>query len=242
LDFHESNALKELRIQKRKEFFTESFPIGPFFKNDSSKVPLLDAKRLISDGNAVLVSSHAFNAFVESEPGSVFPPKIGSFACVSQSNVFSDLHSVNWFCLNKESFFSQEVREANSKLFELSKSFVFSDSSLSSVRGFGFFYSKALHQALNNLLVGLPLQLTNPNSKFFSTQLAKSIVSIQEATIAKFKEFSEKEGYRVLHANKNSAFVKGFSSLKLAKSFSEQTKLPQPQIAGFSTKTKKGFS
>jgi len=71
--------------------------------------------------------------------------------------------------------------------------------------------------------------------------LAKSIVSIQEATIAKFREFSEKEGYRVLHAGKNFASVKGFSSLKLAKDFAEENNLPQPQIAGFTSARKKRY-
>jgi hypothetical protein len=218
-DYHEENQLKELRSQKRKEFFLNSFPVGPFFRNDSILVPLMDAKRLISEGKATLVSSR------DSVDGAIEPN-----------------HELNWFCLTKESFFSKEVRESNSILFNLRKRIDFYESNLFTNNDFSFYYDKSLYSALSQVLGELPNQLTSQNSNFFSTHLARSIISIQEATLAKFKEFSENEGYRVLHANKASAFVKGSSSLKLAKSFALAANLPQPQIAGFSSRLFRGFA
>jgi hypothetical protein len=151
-------------------------------------------------------------------------------------NEENSAHELNWFCLNKESFFSKEIRFSNSKLFSLHEFFSSSQSSLFFKENFGYYYSKFLYSSVHKLLLELPNQLTNSSSKFYSTSLAKSIISIQEATLSKFKEFSTQNGYRVLHANKNNAFVKGFSSLKLARSFAEESNLPQPQIVGFANK------
>ena len=227
LEYHNSMPFKEERASKKKEFFLNSFPIGPFFKGDFALLPLMDAKRLIREEKVILTSSK------DAPSGSFEKASIGSVG------VGAGVHELNWFCLNRESFFSKEVRLANQRLFDLRKQVDSYEGELFSKKRFDYFYSKAMYSALMQTLCELPSQLTNPNSKFFSTSLAKSIVSVQEATIAKFKEFSEKEGYRVLHAGKNFASIKGFSSLKLAKDFSEQTKLPQPEIVSFKSVQKR---
>jgi hypothetical protein len=224
-EFHNSMPFKELRVNKRKEFFLNSFPVGPFFKDDFYLVPVTDAKVLISQNRVKLISSK----------------NDSSCGVASECKSSSDIHELNWFCTNKESFFSKEVRASNFKLFSLHDSFSSFENTLFFKDDFGYYYAKSLYSSIHNILLQLPNQLTNSSSKFYSTSLAKSIVSIQEATIAKFKEFSEEKGYRVLHANKNNAFVKGFSSLKLAKSFAEESNLPQPQIAGFANKRNRSF-
>ncbi len=225
-DYHNTNPAKEQRVNKRKEFFLNSFPLGPFFKDSVELLPLMDAKRLIGEGKAVLVSGKS----------DVVSPSTQENNSQSQN----PSHELNWFCLKNESFFSKEVRALNSEMFEVRKLVDAFESSLFHST-FEYFYFKFYFSALSNVLCALPTQLTNTNSKFFSTQLAKSIVSIQEATIAKFREFSEKEGYRVLHTGKNFASVKGFSSLKLAKDFAKESNLPQPQIAGFTGKAKRKY-
>ncbi len=215
LSFHNNMPFKDVRLNKKKEFFLNSFPVGPFFRDDFCLVPVTDAKRLILDGRVKLVSS-------KNESNEVSSSK--------------DLHELNWFCLNKESFFSKEIRFSNSKLFSLHEFFSSSQKSLFFKENFGYYYSKLLYNSVHKVLLEIPNQLTNSSSKFYSTSLAKSIISIQEATLSKFKEFSTQNGYRVLHANKNNAFVKGFSSLKLARSFAQDSNLPQPQIVGFANK------
>jgi len=224
VDFHSEMPFKDQRVLKRREFFTNSFPVGPFFKDDSASVPLVDAKRLISAGKAVLVSTK----------------DVASDSVVVQKK--ESVHELNWFCLNKESFFSKEVRFSSSFLFGLRKRIDSLALGLFASENFSFYYFNSLYSSLSVALASIPVQLTNPNSKFFSTSLAKNILSVQDATIAKFKEFSENEGYRVLHANSTNAFVKGHASLKLAKDFASKTHLPQPQIAGFSTKRALGFA
>ena len=221
-EFHNSMPFKEIRINKRKEFFLNSYPIGPFFKDDYCLVPVTDAKRLISEERVKLVSNKD--------------------SLIIQQKSQKSVHELNWFCLNKESFFSKEVRASNSKLFLLHNSISSSQNTLFFKEDFSYYYAKSLSNSIHKLLLELPNQLTNSSSKFYSTSLAKSIVSIQEATICKFKEFSTQKGYRILHANKNNAFVKGFSSLKLAKSFAKETHLPEPQITGFANKRNRVFA
>jgi len=218
VNYHSEHEFKENRAARKKEYFLNSFPVGPFFNGDLAQIPIMDALRLIGEGKVGLVSN----------------------ACAKDPQKESLLHELNWFCLKKESFFSKEVRNASTNLFNVRKLISSFESSLFS-NTFEYFYFKSYFSALNSVLCSLPQQLTSTNSKFFSTSLAKSIVSIQEATIAKFREFSEKEGYRVLHAGKNFASVKGFSSLKLAKDFAEENNLPQPQIAGFTSARKKRY-
>ncbi len=229
VSFHNSHPFKGERLMKKKEFFLSSFPIGPFFNGDKVLVPLMDAKRLIDEKKAVLVLSSSED-LVKSVNGEDFDEHL---SCKANEQNNSKLHELNWFCLNTESFFSKEVRRANLTLFSLRNVLDESNSNLFQSRSFSKIYSAVLYNSLSLLLAELPNQLTNPNSKFFHSSLAKSIISVQEATIAKFKEFSENKGYRLLHANKNSAFVKGFSSLKLAKEFAKETALPQPKVAKF---------
>ena len=229
MSFHNSMPFKDQRILKKREFFLNSFPVGPFFVDDFVLVPLMDAKRLVEEEKAILVSSKSV-------------PQTNDLTSLdSGAPAQNPVHDLNWFCLNKESFFSKEVRLANNKLFAFRKSIDFFEKDFVLHKSFGYFYSKSMYAVLSQVLSELPSQLTNPNSKFFSTSLAKNIVSVQEATIAKFKEFSEKNGYRVLHAGKSFASVKGFSSLKLAKDFSEQTKLPQPEIVSFKSVQKRTY-
>jgi hypothetical protein len=232
LSFHKEMPYKDVRANKRKEFFLNAFPVGPFFKDDFCQVPFIDAKRLISDRRVKLISSKNTEVEFNYSKRNIDLPSSSS----------DSIHELNWFCLNKESFFSKEVRLTNFKLLSLHKAASFFDRGLFFKENFGYFYSCSLYNALHSVLLELPNQLTNSSSKFYSTSLAKSIISIQEATISKFKEFSAQNGYRVLNANKNNAFVKGFSSLKLARSFAKETNLPEPQIIGFANKQNKVFA
>jgi hypothetical protein len=147
-------------------------------------------------------------------------------------------HLPQWFCLKKESFLSKEIRLVNEKSFEEKKQTLKKEDNLFEKLSFADLFSSTLINSMNSLLQELPFQLTNPLSSFFEPKLAKAIISIQESTLAKFTKFSEKKGYRVLHVNRKNAFVKGFSSLTLTKSFSEELAIPQPQIASFSKQTK----
>ncbi len=147
-------------------------------------------------------------------------------------------HSLSWFCRKNESMFSKEITALNQKILVLTKSFDHSTASLAPTKDFKFWFSSAQIDAYSKILSEIPFQLLNLNSKFFSHELASSIKSIQEATIHKFREFSEKKGYRVLHTDRKSAFIRGDASLTLVKSFSEELSLPRPLVKAFSEASK----
>ncbi|OQA31404.1 MAG: hypothetical protein BWY55_00500 [archaeon ADurb.Bin336] len=220
--FHKKMPFKDLRASKKKEFFLTSFPIGPFFKGDFCLVPINDAKNLVKNGGAKIVLNKPSLSF-------------------SQNSSSSSVHELDWFCKNKESFFSKEVSVINSILSSLNTLINSNQERLFPKKTFGFFYSLILRDSLKSIFFNIPFHLTNSSSKFYSYSLACSIVSIQEATLFKFLEFSKSKGYRVIHANKSNAFVKGFSSLSLTKSFAQKHALPQPQISGFAGGKNKKF-
>lgn len=145
-------------------------------------------------------------------------------------------HLLNWFCKKQESFISKEINKINLQIFKERKVLV--QDIIPAKVNFNEYFSNTLIYVLNFFLVSLPVHISDPISKFFSSDLAEAINAIQESTITKFKEFSEKSGYRVIYSDKKSVFVKGYSSLALAKSFSAKTKLPQPVISSFSKNTK----
>jgi len=203
-NFHKNNLGKELRVAKKKEFWLKSIPLGPFFKSQKIKLPLLDAKLLLDEEKA---------------------------------NLSKD-HTLNWVCVKKESFLSKEIKE-NLKIIKKINLL------LTSKNNYGLFFvnfsdefMKIKCDLLTKILYEIPFQLSNLNSSFFNPVLAESIISIQEATISKFNEFSEKSGYRVLYSNKKEVFVRGYASLSLAKSFSNTLKLPQPAVLDFTASKK----
>jgi len=143
-------------------------------------------------------------------------------------------HKVEWFCLKSESFFSKEISSFSSKLSSFIESSSFAQEKLFDF-GFEKLFSEYYVKNLGYLIAEIPFQLMNSSSKFQSVSLAKTIIGIQEATLFKFREFSEKNGYRVIHADKRNVFVKGYSSLALAKKFSNELSLPCVGIKGFSS-------
>jgi hypothetical protein len=147
-------------------------------------------------------------------------------------------HKINHFCKLRESFLSKEISLVQNIIKNL-------EEDVNSVKinhfkqnnNFEYIYKNQKKNLLLNILYEIPFVLTSKNSAFFSTNIAMAITSIQEATIAKFNEFSEKNGYRVIHYNTRNAFIKGYSSLKLTKNFSEELNLPMPSISNFKYST-----
>jgi hypothetical protein len=144
-------------------------------------------------------------------------------------------HELNWFCKNKESFLSKEIQKMISKSKNTNKELSKIMIQLNEKR-FEYYFLSELSKINKELFSEIAYQLTSPFSKFFSHDLAKAIVSIQESTVVKFREFSESNGYRVLFSSKKHVFVKGFSSLALTRKFSQKTSLPQPIISSISSK------
>ncbi|MFA5357421.1 MAG: hypothetical protein WC308_00665 [archaeon] len=144
-------------------------------------------------------------------------------------------HSLSWFCKKNESSFSKELSSVLSEISLLGRNISKGSDSLFVKGDSVYWFSLSQMGVIESILAEVPFQLMNLNSKFFSHETAASISAIQESTVSKFREFSEKRGYRVLYADQKGAFVKGFSSLSLVKGFSEELSLPQPVVKDFSS-------
>jgi hypothetical protein len=143
-------------------------------------------------------------------------------------------HSLFWFCKNKESFFSKDFQNVFLKVFSLEKYLAEYSNNLLFEKSFDYFFVSKKLFLLKKLLSSIPNQLLSRFSKFFSNDLANSIISIQESILFKFETFSEKNGFRIIYSTNNNVFVKGSKSLSLTKDFSSTLKLPQPVVSNFS--------
>lgn len=143
----------------------------------------------------------------------------------------SKCHLIKWSCNKKEGFLSKEINNINKKLF-LAKSKKFNFVGLFNT-SFKEEYNKVLIEYLIRILKEIPFQISDFRSMFFDKDVASSIIFMQESTLSKFNDFSEKSGFRVIHTNNRYAFIKGYSSLLLAKNFSSNLKLPMPTVSSF---------
>ncbi len=219
-------------IFQEDDFFYESS--SPSF---SEEFDLINANKelRLEKKNKFFLTSKPIGPF--SKGISAFVPLLDAKKLLEESSVIlGKSHKPEWFCLHNESFFSSEIDKVSEKISQLSEILLEPQQSLFGSSDFGFLFADYSFKAFSLLVAEIPFQLVNLNSRFYSPSLAKTIVSIQEATLFKFREFSREKGYRVLHADKRSALIKGFSPLSLAKRFSQEMSLPQPQVKAFSNK------
>ncbi|MDD3083623.1 MAG: hypothetical protein PHP82_01235, partial [Candidatus ainarchaeum sp.] len=154
--FNYKNSEKEIRKNKKNEFFLKNFPIGPLKYDKKYLLPLEDAIKLLNEKKVFL----------------------------------SKNHSLFWFCKKKESFLSKEIKKINKEIFCVKENLDFYSKNLLLENSFDFFFSSKILFSLKKISLEIPFHLTNPFSKFFSLTIAKSIDSVQENILYKFKEFS----------------------------------------------------
>lgn len=162
--FHEMHSLKENRLRRKKEFFLNNFPVGPFHRNQKEEIQLQDALLLEQNKEAKILG-------------------------------FKEKH---WFCRKKESFLSkiikslaQEIIEAENFLEKIQKKCFSSNGILGCIAieqnlswQFAVEHKKNTEFFLNNL----PAQLSNRESKFFDSNIAKAITATQSSALFAFKE------------------------------------------------------
>jgi len=57
LAFHKSSANKEARASRKREFYLEHFPTGPFYAGGKAMVPLADARKLEAERSAAITGN-----------------------------------------------------------------------------------------------------------------------------------------------------------------------------------------
>ena len=156
--------------------------------------------------------------------------------CDEEKAELLDVRKMHWFCLEKESFLSKELKKLNSRIVSLStkiskkekkeikKHNLLAETFLA--KDLDFLFKKSLLQILKEFYCSIPEHLTDSNSRFFSKQLSDSIKSIQASTLRKFSELLKQHNGRMLCFNKGNAFIKTASPMTVLNEFSEREKLP----------------
>ncbi|MDD3159424.1 MAG: hypothetical protein PHQ98_00475 [Candidatus ainarchaeum sp.] len=204
--FHKEHENKKDRELRKFTNFSNKYPIGPIKLNEKIKIPLIDAQILYLDEKIKIEKNH----------------------------------ELFWFCQKKESFLSISLNKKNDFLFELfnkkNKLNENQTNTLIYTKTFEKEYFNIYYQKYKEILNEIPFHLTNQLSKFFSSELAKAILSIQEETINEFKEFSEKKGYRTYYSGKKVIYLEGSNPLKIIKDFLTKYNLNPPEIIKICTR------
>ncbi|MFH1224437.1 MAG: hypothetical protein V1676_01405 [Candidatus Diapherotrites archaeon] len=159
-EFHNSNPERERRERWRMEWSLPSIPAGPFFRGQAAMVPFADLQMLTEKG------------------------------CVS---VLPHGHELSWFCTKHESAISRQIRESNERVSLLGA--MVAEREKTHLKSHKILFASALGQdaehlylsnlnsSLSELISLMPAHLANPNSRFYSRQLADAISCIRQGMV-----------------------------------------------------------
>ncbi len=206
-NFHRTMPGKESRLNQKREWFLSSTPVGPFYKGQRLRVPLVDLMPLLEKKHlAIEEEGHELIWFCRKMESAL------------SKSIKKLNRKINYL---KRSF---TEREKNS----LKKHNILFSESLS--QDIDYFSETTFHNLLLNLLNYIPTHMLSPKSKFYSSKIADAISCTQSEIIYKFRQFSAKKGCKSIDMNKHKVFVESDSVLSLAKEFSTQYSLPVPEI------------
>ena len=201
--FHEKAPFRESREKRMREFFLSAPEAGPFFFGQREMLPLEDAKTL-----------HASGA------GRILP---------------EDKSKLEWFCLKRGSFAGAGIAGLQEKAAEAGRLAFAEQKRASKIGDFlqttnpRLVFFRSFSKAALSLADAVPRYLAWHNAKFFSPQIMRALLGVQETVLAKFEAFSSKNGERTV-LGRSKAFVEGYSGFFLAKDFSANQKIPQPKV------------
>jgi len=195
--FHDSHDFKDSRLERKREYSFDFFPVGPFFRNEVCDLLLPDAIFVQEQGAGFIigVSSLAWSCFKSRSVLSVEIEKLRAF--VSKANCFIDNLSVSTIASNGV-FYSQAL--------ELSYSFLFAKSSL--------------HACLD-ILGSLPYLLSSRESGFFMESVAFSVDAFSSSVSREIERLVAGSGYRSSSANGSKILVGKGAVLSVSKKLSE---------------------
>ena len=167
--FHENNPLKENRLRRKKEFFLNQIPTGPFSRNQFAEGPLFDALSLEQNKDARLAG------FKEKH-----------WACLEKESFVSRAILETKSKIGEIDFFLEKSHE---KCF--SKNNVISGF-FSLEKDFSMKFALEYKKSLGFFLANLPAQLSNRESRFFNPVIADAVESIYFGAVHAFSEIKRK--------------------------------------------------
>jgi len=205
--FHEICAGKESRLQRQKEFFLQSPPIGPFDAGDKAVVPVSDALELCSSASAEITNNAAdLHWFCRKQDG---------------------LLSKEFSALDKK-IVSASASLEEKRLLALKRFGVFAENHLF-CNAEAMFLHQAI-QALSRLLESIPVHLLSPSSRFYYKQLAMAFIAIQSIMLKNFRQLGNSLGAKAVPVGSGKCLLSSNHALSVSKEFSRTQRLPAPAI------------
>jgi len=158
-EYHKNNSFKENRINYMKQNKIKQLPTGPFFKNETEYIELIDAIDLMNNKNIeILEDTTKLNWTCKNKESFIskiihdLKNKIQSIETSINLSNSINYNQKNYFNLEKNPVFTQYTTEFN---------------------------------VLNNILEEIPRFMQHTNTKFYDPIVAKSVRLIKKETINK---------------------------------------------------------
>lgn len=199
--FHLTHEHKGARVSRRKEFFLNSFPVGPFFSGGTEFIPLADALILRENNSLELLQESKLHwtcnkkkSFLAESLSELLQNKsnIQNSLNATEKNLMQE-HNLQAFSLLEEDFDYQFRKQYSKNLLEL------------------FNYSSHY--------------LTNASNKYFSATLSESLLSLKAVVLNKLQDFLKEKEARYLHEEDSKVFLQNLESFNLNE-FAETQKIP----------------
>ena len=200
--FHNSRPLRGEREGRKKEYFYDFFPAGPFRRNSTDSIMLADALALEKEGFAEILR----------------PARL-EWHCTASRSVLSK----NVDFLKDSIVLLDSLIKNESSAVVASKGLFFSQALESSPQ---FFYRALLKKTMLSIMASLPRLLSSPESRFYSESLASAVECIASGMLCDFEEMALSEGSRVsLNAGFSTAVLDRAPKMSVLKRFEGSLKL-----------------
>ncbi len=205
--FHSSHSEKDAREQRKREYYYDFHPAGPFTRGSEAEILFADALRLEAEGSAAIIGA----------------AKPVWFCLNSESALSRGINSLKAIFLRA----SSSIEEQRVSL-TASHGLFFSQSLQSSP---AFYYSAALAETASKVLSSLPPILADPNGRFFDAPLAISFECLRHSIGAELESLAHSAGERPrLPEHGLRMLVDKASLLSLSSSFSGAYRVGKPFI------------
>ncbi|GEM_PF-4794350 len=206
--FHRNSPNKESRRTRQEEFGFSFPPLGPFQGGECVEIPLFDAERLESEGDALVTG--------------VSNPQW--FCLRSESFVSKALESLS----ERMNWMAQKIRVSESQA--LAEDRLRGFSALSSSQRYAF--DRATLKLLSGFSTGFVHHLSNSSSRFFSFTLGRALDCARLLSMHLFSDLNSQKGLKcVSSVSGSSVFVQNSSGAVLASEFANVTRFPPPKVS-----------
>ena len=196
-EYHKNHSMKDSREQRKREYYFNHYPAGPFFKNQEEKIILADALKLL-DQNLVSVSNDYSLEWYCLERESIFSKQINFLTKTLSSLSIAIEKESTLMVATKGLFYSQEM-----------------DSDP------GFFYRKTLEKNISKLLSNIPNHLMSEDSRFFDKKISIGFETLFGVIFKDFGAVVENTSNARVSFSSSRALIDSHSILSVSKKFAE---------------------